>query len=100
MAISIVFSVSLMCSQCPNWLKRGTKPYPHFVGRGRSKGGITRIDCILGNRVAVVAVQSFTPRYDLEVADHLPLEVQLDVSIFSVKQRRNPVDSFQWTSRK
>ena len=64
---------------------------PTFCRTGPRQGvtgpGITRIDCILGNRVAAAAVQSFTPRYDLVVADHLPLEVRLDVSVFSVKHR-------------
>ena len=55
--------------------------------QGVTGPGITRIDCILGNRVAAAAVQTFTLRYDLVVADHLPLEVRLNVSICSVKNR-------------
>ena len=53
--------------------------------QGVAGPGITRIGCILDNRVtAPAAVQSFHSKSGLVVADHLPLEVQLDVSIFSV----------------
>ena len=58
-----------------------TQTVPTFCRTGPRQGvtgpGITRINCISGNRVAAHAVQSYTPRYDLVVADNLPLEVQL-----------------------
>ena len=95
---SNALSASLGCSPCPRhrenwwiWLKRGIKLFPPFVVQRLSEESRDQashwIDGTFGNRVAATAVRNFSPKCDFVVSDHLLLEIQLDVSIFSVKHR-------------
>ena len=54
-----------------------------YQGMKENETNVSRIDVVLANPAAATAISSFKPRWDLVVADHVPLEVQLSLGHFT-----------------
>ena len=68
---------------------RVTNPQPTYRRSGPFKdmleddANVSRLDVVLANPAATAAVKAFRPRWDLTVADHVPLEVEFAVDDFT-----------------
>ena len=61
-------------------------PQPTFCAAGPHAGmrgkWCTRIDAVLANAVGAAAVKRVTHRWDLALSGHVPIEVELDATVF------------------